>query len=234
MDDLRAAALDFLRRGKEKTGWSAYRWAREAGVSPTTITRPLNSDEYSYIPKAATLQRLAEAAGMELPTIIKQSASMDIAPIERSIPVFGDVRAGSWERISDDPDVKEWLDMDVPEYAGAALFAVRVAGRSMDLIYPDGTYVVCAPPSEVGLREGDCVVVRRRNNENLAETTLKQVERQRDGSFILQPRSTDPTLQEPFKVPPRDEMAQSGMEIIGVVLVSYTKDRRGRGPLIVL
>lgn len=236
MEELRESILDFLQRGLQKTGWKPYRWAREAGVSPTTITRPLNDPNWKYLPKLDTLAKLAAVAGMELPGNLKSADLVDISPIERSIPVLGDVRAGSWERIPDEPDVTEWLPMEVPEYAGASLFALRVVGRSMDLIYPDGTYVICAPPAEVGLREGDCVVVRRRNSANLAETTLKQVERQRDGSYILQPRSSDPAHQEPIVIPKRDadELAQQGVEIIGIVLVAYSKDRRGRGPLISL
>jgi SOS-response transcriptional repressor LexA len=234
MDELREAARDFLRRGLNKTGWTAYRWAKEAKVASTTITRLLNDPEWTNIPKAVTLQKLATAAGLELPDTLNFTATMDLSAVERSIPVLGEVRAGSWERIPDEPSVQEWLPMDVPEYAGASLFAVRVSGRSMDLLYPDGTYVVCAPPAEVGLREGDCVVVRRRNAADLAETTLKQVERKKDGSFILCPRSSDPAFQEPIQIPPRDEMDHAGVEIIGVVLVAYAKDRRGRGPLITL
>jgi repressor LexA len=233
MDDLREAARDFFRRGLEKTSWSAYRWAKEAGVASTTITRLLNDPEWKNIPKAATLRKLAAAARLDLPDILNGPATMDLSPVERSIPVLGDVRAGSWERIPDDPVVTEWLPMQVPDYAGAALFALRVTGKSMDLIYPDGTYVVCAPPAEVGLQEGDCVVVRRNDGADRYETTLKQIERQ-GGGYILQPRSTDPAHQEPIPFPARDEFAQSGVEIIGVVLVDYNKNRRGRGPLIAI
>lgn len=123
--------------------------------------------------------------------------------------------------------------MQVPGYDGADLFAVRVQGRSMDLIYPDGTYVICAPPSQTGLQEGDCVVIRRQDASGRSETTLKQIERQADGSYILCPRSSLPEHQEAIPLPAQeDEAAQDGALVLGVVLLSYRKDRRGRGPLI--
>lgn len=232
MDELREAARDFLRRGLKKTGWTAYRWAKEARVASTTITRPLNDPEFKYLPKADTLQKLALAAQLELPNILKPTESMDIVKVHRSIPVVGDVRAGSWERVPDEPDIREWLPMEVPGYEGVELFAVKVVGRSMDLLYQDGTYVICAPPAEAGLQVDDCVVVRRTNASDQAETTLKQIVSQADGSVVLAPRSSDPAHQEPIPVPARNEWAHAGLEILGVVLVEYRKERRGRGPLL--
>lgn len=232
MADLRDAAREFLRAGLAKTGWKPYRWAREAGVSPTTITRPLNDPDWKPVPKLDTLAKLATAAGMELPSILRQGVPVDLTPIASKVPVLGDVKAGAWERIPDEPVVVEWLPMEVPEYAGADLFALRVVGKSMDLIYPDGTYVICAPAAQAGLQEGDCVVVRSFDGA-LSETTLKQIERQNDGSIILQPRSSDPLHQEAIAVPTGDSRTtQTGFEIIGVVLCEYRKGRRGRGPLI--
>lgn len=237
MDELREAARDFFRRGLEKTGWSPYKWGKAAGVAPTSITRLLNNPEWKYLPKLDTLLRLARAAEMELPSNLKSAELVDFSPVERSIPVWGDVQAGAWRRIPDEPEVTERLDVSVPGYETASLFAVRVVGPSMDKFYPEGTYVICAPPAEVGLQEGDCVVVRRRDRAGKVETTLKQIERQkgRGGGFLLCPRSNDPAHQTPLPLPAnRDAAAQEGVEIIGVVLVSYAKDRRGRGPLITL
>lgn len=231
MDELREAAREFFRAGMKKTGWKPYRWAKEAGVSPTTITRPLNDPDWKPVPKLDTLAKLAAAAGMELPSILRQGTVVDLTPVSREIPVVGDVRAGSWERIPDEPNIVEWLPMEVPDYAGADLFAVRVVGKSMDLLYSDGTYVVCAPAAQAGLQEGDCVVVRRWDGDR-AETTLKQIERLADGSYILQPRSTQAEFQEAIPIRQGDQLTQNGVEIVGVVLISYRRDRRGRGPQI--
>lgn len=232
MDELVEAARDFLRRGLAKTGWSAYRWAKEAGVSPTTITRPLNKPDWKFVPRIATFAKLATAANLELPDAFKTSNAVDLTPITGNIPVLGDVRAGSWERIPDDPDIVEWLPMEVPDYAGADLFAVRVVGRSMDELYAEGTYVICVPAAQAGFQEGDCVVVRRWDGA-LAETTLKQIERLADGSIVLAPRSSEPE-HKPIPVHKVDDATQCGFEIIGVVVAQYRKDRKGRGPLLTL
>jgi SOS-response transcriptional repressor LexA len=222
MDELLEAAREFFRRGLKKTG-----------ISPTTITRPLNDPTWSKIPKLTTLAKLARVAQIELPATLARGGVVDLTPIARSIPVLGDIRAGSFERIAEEPKPVEWLPMEVPEYGGVDLFALRVVGRSMDRLYPDGSYVVCAPPAQSGLREGDVVAVRRWDR-GLAETTLKQIERHKDGSYWLYPRSTDPDHQAPLALPVGDESAQSGLEIIGVVVSSYDSRRHGRGPLIII
>lgn len=231
MDDLGEIAREWLRNTMREKGLTAYRWGKLAGIAPTTITRPLSDPNYTFTPKLVTLKRLADAAQVELPGILSAPESMDIVRVRRSIPVAGEVRAGSWSRIPDEPEIGEWLPMEVPGYEGVELFAVKVVGRSMDQLYPDGTYVICAPPAETGIREDDCVVVRRTNADNLAETTLKQVTRV-NGEVCLVPRSTDPDHQTPIPLPSRDELAQGGVEILGVVLVEYRKERRGRGPLL--
>lgn len=233
MDDLQAAARAFLRSALEKTGWSPYRLAKEARISATTITRPLNNDAYKFVPKMDTLAKIAAATQTELPDILKSTVSMDTFEIRHSIPLVGEVRAGSWETIPDEPSISEWLPMEVPEYAGAALFGLRVVGRSMDLVFPDGTIVIICPTAESGIREGDNVVVRRYDVAGRAETTLKEVFRGRDGVIVLQPRSTDPAHQIPLLLPVnRDEAVDEGYQIIGVVVATYAVQKRGKGPLL--
>jgi len=233
MDEQQKAARAFLRRALEKTGWSATRLAREAGVSSTTITRPLNSEAYKFIPKQATLAKIAEAATIEIPDILNVNEGIDTFPVRSFIPLRGEVRAGAWEEIPDEPTVIEWLPMAVPDYAGASLFALRVVGRSMDLIYPDGTIVILCPPSEAGVRENDRVVVQRYDSAGRAETTLKEVIRKPNGAYALVPRSSDPNHQQelPMHVD-RDEAVDDGYTIVGVVIARYNTERRGRGPLL--
>jgi transcriptional regulator with XRE-family HTH domain len=67
MDDYRAAVVAYLRRVKDESGLSLNEVAQRVGVSHTTLTRPLNNPLYKYVPKFATLQRIALATGIELP-----------------------------------------------------------------------------------------------------------------------------------------------------------------------
>lgn len=233
MDEQQNAAREFLRKALEKTGWTPYRLAKEAGVAPTTISRPLNNEAFKFILKLDTAAKIAKAAGMEMPVMLNETASVDLVPIRGSIPLIGEVRAGSWEEIPEDPVVREWLPMDIPEYAGAALFALRVVGRSMDLVYPDGTTVIVCPPAEAGVREGDRVVVRRYDRAGRAETTLKEVGRDAAGQIVLLPKSSDPAHQQTIAFPvDRDEAVDEGYTVIGVVIAHYKTEQRGRGPLL--
>jgi repressor LexA len=143
-----------------------------------------------------------------------------LRPVTRYVPVVGQVQAGLWAEIPDDePDPDEVLPVVLQGFEGARLFALRIRGSSMDKVYPEGTMVIVCPAAEIGVREGDHVVVRRRKGM-LAETTLKEVV-QEAGGISLWPRSNDPKFQEPLRLSSvRD--ADEGPEIIGVVVSSYT------------
>lgn len=229
MVDAAADAREFLRRALSATGLTPYALARKAGVAPTTITRPLNDPEFKFVPKQATLTKIAEAAGLTAPKLAEPS--LDVFQVSQWVPLIGEVRAGAWTEIQDEPSVEEKLPVHLPEYQGASLFAVRVAGRSMDQKYPEGTIVIAVPPAEAGVRIGDDVIVRRTQG-GLAETTLKEVARDKDGSYLLCPRSSDPSFL-PIRLERHCEASQRGPEIIGVVIYSINPRRAGRGPLVV-
>jgi SOS-response transcriptional repressor LexA len=152
-----------------------------------------------------------------------------VEKINRSIPLVGEIRAGAWTEIHGET-VEEWVPVFLPDYQRASLFALRVVGKSMDLLYREGCIVVVVPTAEIGLQVGDIVVVRRHKN-GLVETTLKEITQEPGGAYILQPRSTDPSFPA-IPLPPHNEHADDGAEIIGVVVYSIEPGRRGRGPLV--
>ena len=101
-DDPQTAARAFLIEAVAKSGLKPSALAKRAGVAPSTITRPLNEPEFQFIPKAATLAKIAKAAGIVLPNTI---LSLDSPSIERStevlLPIRYEVAAGNW-RAADD------------------------------------------------------------------------------------------------------------------------------------
>lgn len=229
MAEIADEARDFIRRALAATGWTPYRLAKAAGIAPSTITRPLNDPNFKFIPKQGTLNKIAEAAGLTAPTVAE--ASLEVESVSQWVPLLGEVRAGTWTEILAEPEIEDRIPVRLPEYQRASLFAVRVSGRSMDLKYPDGSVVIALPPSEAGVRVGDDVIVRR-YRDGLAETTLKEVTQIEDGSYELQPRSSDPThLSLPM---PKAPDSQDGIEIIGVVITSMGPPRQARGPLVLL
>jgi SOS-response transcriptional repressor LexA len=230
MEQSQDEARAFVRAALEKTGWSLARLAKEAGVAPSTLSRPLNNPDHKFILKAATLKKVAEAAGMPLPGPLA-SIEEPPFPVDARVPVVGEVQAGVFTRISDEEVASEWLPFEMPEYRGAKLFALKVRGRSMDVDYPDGSYVVCAPVAETGLLEGDDVIVRVHTPGGI-ETTIKEVRPGDDGRVLLCPRSTDPSFQPIPFTPNFDEAAQTGVEIIGIVLVGWKRRPRGTGRMI--
>ena len=229
MADVAEEARLFLRRALEVTGLSPYALAKRAGVAPTTITRPLNDPEFKFVPKAATLAKIGKAAGLTPPQL--PEPSMVVERVSQWVPLVGEVRAGAWTEIREEPIVEDEIPVHLPEYQRASLFAVRVAGRSMDLKYQEGSVVIALPVVEAGLRVGDDVIVRRHRG-GLAETTLKEVGLTDDGTYTLLPRSSDMSF-EPIPLP-RSRDTQDGVEIIGVVIYSISPSRQGRGPLVIL
>jgi SOS-response transcriptional repressor LexA len=162
----------------------------------------------------------------------REALSPEVRRVSRMVPIVGSVQAGAWAEVeSDYLDPPEVVPVYLAGFEGAQLFALRVRGPSMDRFYPDGTMVIVCPAAEIGVREGDHVVVRRHRG-GLCETTIKEVVREK-GGIALWPRSTDPGFQEPIRLAlARD--ADEGPEIIGVVVSSYVIRPIQQKPLIQL
>jgi len=126
-----------------------------------------------------------------------------VAPAEipiAGLPISGNIQAGHWlETTFMEPD-SELGSLPVardPRFPRARQYALRVIGDSMDMDYPDGSYVTCVDFAESGLPiiEGMTVhVERRRAGGQLVEITLKVIARER-GMLYLRPRSTNPIHQ---------------------------------------
>lgn len=134
------------------------------------------------------------------------------------LTVKGTVEAGSWREVAladleHDPET-----LIAPRsVVDSGAFALRVAGPSMDRLYPDGSYVVVQPWHGGHLPYGKRVVVERSRN-GLVETTLKELVRNEAGEAELWPRSTHPAHQTPVVYKEGEE--GSMVRIIGVVMWS--------------
>lgn len=144
--------------------------------------------------------------------------------ISHNVKVVGFVEAGAWREMRSVETVEEVLPYYDQEFKGIELFGLRVRGNSCNLVYPEGTTVIVARRKDVMLRNGDFVVIKRTDG-NLAETTVKQLE-VKQGKWLFWPRSSEPEHQEPFARPPRNEFAQDGWEILGIVVGESRKARR--------
>ena len=86
------------------------------------------------------------------------------------------------------------------DYRHMRTFALKVRGSSMNKKFPDGSHVVCIRMIDWGEnpRDGDYVVVQRRNQHGLMEATVKLLRIDDLGKCWLWPESTDPEYQAPL------------------------------------
>lgn len=109
---------------------------------------------------------------------------------------IGEVAAGVWREAVEWPR-SEWLPFLISfvdeRHPGAQRYALRVAGDSMDEVYPDGSYVVIVKLADIGARPkpGDRVVVLR-HRQGQTEATVKEYRRDAEKRVWLVPRSSNP------------------------------------------
>lgn len=88
--------VKWMRCQLDRLEWLPERWAREAGLAPTTVTRAM-SDNYGSVSSVTTLNALARAAG--IPSVIDfldGQASLEVrdypvvaSTLERVLPELG-------------------------------------------------------------------------------------------------------------------------------------------------
>lgn len=126
-----------------------------------------------------------------------------VVPVEievAGLPVLGKIQAGHWLETSfiDSEGEPEMLPVARDaRFPRARQYALRVVGDSMNLEYPDGSYVTCVDFAESGLAIAAGMTVhveRHRAHGQMVEITLKEVAARGNG-FMLIPRSSNPIYQ---------------------------------------
>jgi phage repressor protein C with HTH and peptisase S24 domain len=137
-----------------RRGLSASGLARAAGLDPTTfnkssVSRALNAAETTWDEFAALLAGRSGAAG-------------------RAIPIVGMARAGA-DGFFDEQGFPVGADETVrfPDLGEDRVYALEIAGDSMEPMYRAGDVVIVQPGGAV--RRGDRVVVRTRAGEVMAK-----------------------------------------------------------------
>lgn len=200
MSDVADDARTFLRQALKVSGLKPYALAKLAGVSSTTITRPLNDPEFKFTPKPATLRKIAEAAGVDLPAGLTIAAPT--VPTTEELPIIGPIQAGAWlaldETAQDEPVF--FTAIADRRYPYARQWLREVRGDSMNArgITPgDLAHIVDMGEAGINMNTGMVVEVTRvRAGGQLKEITLKEVEITPEG-VKLWPRSTNARWQEP-------------------------------------
>lgn len=203
-----------LAQAREAAGMAtAAEGARYVGVKyPTYVAHENPNAPTSFTAKSAELYARKYKVSLDwLLTGRGEMRGQGVIPAEvevAGLPILGEIRAGHWLETSfiDFEGEPEMLAVARdPRFPRARQYALRVVGDSMDLDYPDGSYVTCVDFAESGraVSEGITVhVERRRSAGQLVEITLKFVER-RGRNLVLVPRSSNPAHQ-PITFKPDD------------------------------
>lgn len=215
---------DWMKSILAERDWSPARWAKEAGVAPSTVQRAIK-DDYAFVTSSRTLDKLARAANSPAPGFISETS-----PIARTnfLAVRYRAGAGIWHEVGDVQAFEGVYPVtEDPAYAGYSQWLERVVGDSMDRDYPDGCFVHVVDTSEIGYspRPGDHVVlVRYRNDGQEIERTIKEVVKN-GRKLEFWPRSTNLRWQEPVVLRgdgASDQIADlHRVEVAGLVLGSY-------------
>lgn len=178
---------------------NAYQAAKEAGLGDSFVRDILRGKAKS--PSGENLAKLAAVLKASVEELQADTLRRTLAPADADIvddvqglAVVSEVNAGTWLEVMDlgEHEEKETIaaarDRRFPR---AKQYALRVRGDSMDIDYPDGSYVTCVDYWDAGvpIRDGQVLHVERtRAGGQLVEITIKAVETI-GGKVYLVPRS---------------------------------------------
>lgn len=144
----------------------------------------------------------------------------------RLLPVLGTVQGGAFLEAHTSFDEIFMPVAADPEYADYQQYLLEVSGPSMNLHYPEGSYVHCVHieyhPDDVMPKHGDHVIVERRRGD-LREVTIKEYILTNAGAELW-PRSTEPKWKKPISL--TDDLHVDEVMITALVIGSYTRRRR--------
>jgi SOS-response transcriptional repressor LexA len=148
-------------------------------------------------PSTDNLKKLAGALQVDVDYFFDDEGSSVERRDTIELPVIGTIEAGQFRDITllDQDEVYPVISVVADKrFSHAKQYALQVSGDSMNLKYPDGSYVTCVDYIGSGLRlkSGMTLHVERTiAGTHLVEITLKEVQ-SIDGNLVLIPRSSNP------------------------------------------
>ena len=142
----------------------------------------------------------------------------------KGIPVVGFVSADIRQN-PNDWNKNDFYRVYIPydeRLVNKQVFALEIKGDAMDLVYPDGSCVLCVTLDDYTsvfgpLENGKKVIVQRTcERDRSVEITVKEYVRNDNGAFLVA-RSSDPA----FVAMPYEERTDSPNQIVAVVVASY-------------
>ncbi|MDO8723327.1 MAG: XRE family transcriptional regulator [Syntrophales bacterium] len=195
----------FIREKREELGLSVRQLAERAGVSDVHIgyiEKSKRDPSFKVLSQVISALRMPWDQFLIETGYIQPSAAPAKMGQLNQIPLISWVKAGDWQEVCDifEPgDADEWIETEIK---GKCVFALRVAGDSMEPEFNEGEILVIIP--HVDIKPGDFVVVRIGKEE----ATLKQLKKY-GNTFVLHP--LNPRYQDM-------EVKKSEFQVIGKVV----------------
>lgn len=174
-------------------------------------------------PGSKSLAQLAQALKTSSDYLLYGKEGLTPLPVQ-GLPVVGVIEAGQFRDITLSDQDEEYQTVNVVRdgrYPHARQYALRVSGDSMNELFSDGSYVICADFGETGLALKDGMILhieRTIANTHLVETTLKQLSIKGAKRFLV-PRSTN-ARHKTVELAEPDDMTD--IAVRGLVVGSYS------------
>jgi SOS-response transcriptional repressor LexA len=212
-----------VRERMDALGLNALQAAKRARLGESFVRDILRGRTRS--PSADNLAKLAKALETTPEYLRNETAEANVGLQEVEVvglPVVSSINAGSWLEVTildDNPEPDLIPVAKNPRYSHAHQYALRIVGDSMDELYKDGSYVICADIWDMGipLKDGLPVHVEmRRAGGQLVQITIKEIATL-GGERVLIPRSSNPR----WKPIPLEGDDATEVIVKGVVIGSY-------------
>lgn len=200
----------FADRLPKVTRGAVGNWERDQGIKLENLTAI--ADEFN-----CSVDWLANNKG-KLSIAKAPEAQIELEPIK----VRGKVLAGEFQPTWEYPEEDRYsvLSPRSKRYTDVDKFGLKVVGPSMNLVYPEGTILICAKLYDL-LEEAPIdkkrYIVVCTDAFGDKEATVKELEVLEDGTKWLWPRSSSPMHQSPIPLPSPPE-AECSCELFARVL----------------
>jgi len=206
----------------DELGLNALQTAKAAKLGDSFVRDILRGKTKS--PSSENLDKLANALQVSTDYLkgkddtVQETLELPIV----GLSVVSEINAGNWREVTILDEEEENSIIPVARdlrFPRAKQYALLVRGDSMDLEYPDGSYVTCVEywESGISMKNGLHVhVERRRAGGQLVEITVKVIDTI-DGIMVLSPRSSN----EKWKPIPLEGGEDVEVVIRGVVTGSW-------------
>lgn len=205
-----------IRAVRDSHGVTLEKLAELSGLSIGYISRLEKGNRNLSL---KNMQKIANALGVN---------AGDLLPVNSTnhrIRLEGIVQAGLWKSQDQSQNEPESFDIPLPEvFSKTRPFALRVQGPSMNLVYPEGTILICC--NLIDLNEapinGKRYIIEDIESGDGIETTVKELVIDENGRPWAWPKSTHPAHQQPIAL----DVGRQGhtIQIKARVIFALTKE----------